>query len=193
MSGQFPTSVGVRSVSIVSQRANFRSETMSLRTQVRHVGGQRWKLRVVFPPMARSDFGAVFAFIEQQKGGSESFTFLLPVFGDKSGDVGGSPLTSASGAVGDTSISVDGYTGTFKAGNFFKFANHDKVYTVSEDLAASSGTLNFQPELSFAVSDNEALTVTQVPFTVRLLSDLQEYDIGVDSLVSYEVDLIEVV
>lgn len=192
MSGTFPTSVGFRSVVINSERSNFRSQSMSGRTTVRNVGGQRWAINVTLPAMKRATFAPVAAFIEQQKSGSESFQIKIPVYGDQSGNASGSILTSTTGSAGDTSIAIDGISGTLKAGDFFKFANHNKVYMITSDLTGA-GTLNFQPELAASVANNEALTYTEVPFTVRLASDVQTYDVGVDSLASYEFDLVEVI
>ena len=74
----------------------------------------------------------------------------------------------------------------------FKFANHNKVYMATADLAGA-GTLSFQPALVASVSDNEILTHDDVPFTVRLNNDVQEYGISTDLTYSYEVDFIEAI
>jgi len=101
-------------------------------------------------------------------------------------------LSSAAGSIGDTSIAVDGITGTLNVGDVFKFANHNKVYWATADRAGS-GTLSFQPALVSAVLDNEVITYDNVPFTVRLANDVQEFSIATDLHSSYEVDFIEAI
>jgi hypothetical protein len=123
---------------------------------------------------------------------AETFTIVLPEVSSSSGSVSGTISAAASGSIGDTSIAVDGFTGTIKAGDVFKFANHVKVYMATADLTGS-GTLAFQPALVAAVSDNEAITHDDVPFTVRLNNDVQEYGIATDLSYSYEVDFIEAI
>jgi hypothetical protein len=63
---------------------------------------------------------------------------------------------------------------------------------VVSDLTGA-GDLQIQPALRVAVSDNTVVTYDNVPFTVRLNNDVQEYTLGLASLVDYEVDFIEAV
>jgi len=93
-------------------------------------------------------------------------------------------------AVGTTTVVSDGLTGTLKAGDFIKFAGHDKVYS----LTADSGTsLVIEPPLLSAVADNEGITYNSVPFTVAFTSDVQQMQVAVNGFVSYSVDLVEVI
>lgn len=192
MSGTFPTSPAFRAVTLKSERTNFRSESVSGRTTVRNIGGQKWRFTAKFAPLTRAQFGPIAAFVMQQKGGSESFTVQIPEYSDQSGDATGTILANGGAAIGATSAAIDGITGTLKAGDFIKWANHNKVYMITADLTGA-GTLSFQPELASSVADNEALTYTAVPFTVRLDNDVQEYGISTDLLVGYEIDMVEVI
>ena len=88
--------------------------------------------------------------------------------------------------------SVDGLTGTLKAGDMIKFDNHSKVYMVVSDLTGA-GDLQIQPALRVAVPNDTPVTYDNVPFTVRLNNDIQEYALGSASLLDYEVDFIEAV
>jgi hypothetical protein len=80
-------------------------------------------------------------------------------------------------SAGDTSVTVDGMTGTLKAGDFIKFNGHSKVYMVVADATASAGsaTLTIEPPLRENLSDNEVITYDGVEFTVRLTNDVQEF------------------
>ena len=192
MSGTYPTSPVFTSANFRSEFFNLSSQTISGRTQVRNIGGQRFTFTAAYPPMTRAEFSPVMGFIMAQRGMAETFTIVLPDVSSSSGSVSGTISAAAAGGIGDTSIAVDGFTGTLKAGDVFKFANHAKVYMATADLTGS-GTLAFQPALVAAVSDNEVITHNNVPFTVRLNNDVQEYGIATDLSYSYEVDFIEAI
>lgn len=67
-------------------------------------------------------------------------------------------LNDASSAVGDTSIAVDGGSGTILAGDIITFAGTTDKYVVN--TALSSGTLAIgSPGLRAAETDNDAITV----------------------------------
>ena len=94
-------------------------------------------------------------------------------------------------SAGDATITVDGFSGVIKAGDFVKFGSHDKVYMVTSDQSGA-GTLNIQPPLVTAVANDEAVTYNNVPFTVRLENDIQEWSLSGFDRYNFEIDLIEV-
>ncbi len=156
-------------------------------------------MTVSFPPMTRASFAPIFAFITAQRGRKESFTYTPPLIDDALGTETGSVLVNGEHAVGDTTIAMDAFAGDgagrFKAGDFIKFASHDKVYMVVSDVTSSSNaaTVTIEPPLTTALADNEAVTYDSVPFTVALKNDVQEFQIGQDALYRYELDFIEVI
>tara|TARA_R110000803_G_scaffold55983_1_gene113087 strand:+ start:174 stop:746 length:573 start_codon:yes stop_codon:yes gene_type:complete len=187
----FPTSPVASSITITSITPTFTSVTQSLKRQVRSRGGQRWLISAGYPPMNRADFAPIWAFAQAQKGQFNSFTYIPPVYGNTSGTASGTLLVNNSGgyAVGISTIVSDGLTGTLKAGDFLKFAGHDKVYT----LTADSGTsLVIEPPLLNAVADDEVITYNSVPFTVAFTKDTQSMGVSVGGWVSYGIDLVEV-
>jgi len=192
MSGTYPTTPIFQSIGFKSQHYNLSSESISGRTQVRNIGGQRFEFSASYSTLSRSDFAPVLAFVMAQRGMAETFTIVLPEISSKTGNATGSVLTSASEAIGQTTISVDGLTGTLKAGDMIKFDNHSKVYMVVSDLTGA-GDLQIQPALRVAVPNDTPVTYDNVPFTVRLNNDIQEYALGSASLLDYEVDFIEAV
>jgi len=192
MSGTYPTSPVFTSANFRSEFFNLSSQTISGRTQVRNIGGQRFTFSAAYPPMTRAEFSPVMGFLMAQRGMAETFTIVLPEVSSSSGSATGTIRASAAGSIGDTSIAVDGFTGTLKAGDVFKFANHTKVYMATTDRNGA-GTLSFQPALVSAVADNQVITINNVPFTVRLNNDVQEYGIATDLSYSYEVDFIEAI
>ena len=191
MSGQLPTSPVARSAKINSQQSTIVSVTASGRKQARQIDGQRFAITLQYPPMTRSEFSPIKAFIMKQRSQLESFTVIPPTESNAQGTASGTPTGTAS--AGDTSITLGGTgTGTLLAGDYIKFANHDKVYMVVVDQSdISTGTLTIEPPLRTAVSGTD-ITYDSVPFTVSLINDVQEYNIGTTNLYAYELDVVEV-
>jgi len=192
MSGTFPSSPVASSIKITGVSPTLVSVTHSLKRQARSRGGQRWAIEANYPPMSRSDFAPVWAFAHSQQGQYETFTYTPPVYGNSSGTASGTLLVNnvAGYAAGTSTIASDGLTGTLKAGDFIKFAGHDKVYMLTAD---GSTSLAIEPPLTAAVVNNEAVTYNAVPFTVAFTADAQEMSVGTDGFVSYQIKLAEIV
>ena len=199
MSGAFPTSPISNGINIKSNQTTIVSTAINGRRQARQLQNQRWSMTVSFPPMTRASFSPIFAFITAQRGRKESFTYTPPIIDDALGTETGSVLVNGVHAVGDTTIAMDAFgadgAGRFKAGDFIKFASHDKVYMVVSDVTSSSNaaTVTIEPPLTTALANDSAVTYDSVPFTVALKNDIQEFVIGQDALYRYELDFIEVI
>ena len=85
----------------------------------------------------------------------------------------------------------------FKAGDYVKFANHDKVYVVTSDVTSANSTgeatIPIEPALVTSPADQSLLTLTAVPFTVALTGRVQEFETGTTGLYEYELDMEEVI
>jgi len=199
MSGAFPSSIVPKSVKITTMQTTLVSTSISGRRQARQLQNQKWKLRATFPPLTRTQFNEVFAFVVKQRGQKENFTFTPPIFDDALGTETGSVLVNGIHAVGDTTIAMNGFAGDgagrFKAGDFIKFASHDKIYMVVTDVTSSSNaaTVTIEPPLTTALGDDNAVTYDAVPFTVALTNDIQEIQLQNTGLFQYEIDMIEVI
>lgn len=200
MSGALPN-VGFEAINIQSEQTTLLSRTVSGKTFRRQIDGQRWTFTCSYPNIKRSDFAAVQAFIVKQRGSKEDFTITFPSYLNAQGNETGTVLVNGVHAVGDTTIAMDAFAadgaGRFKAGDFIKFS-HSKVYMVVEDVTSSSNaaTVTIEPPLTTALSDNEAVTYDNVPFTVFLKNDIQEFPsnaIAADGsiLFTYEIDVEE--
>jgi hypothetical protein len=193
MAGTYPTSPEFASVGFASEQKTITSTTDSGKIFSVQVDGQRFKFSASYPPMNRSEFAPVYAFIMKQRSQKETFQIALPDLKNAKGDVSGVVETNGTASAGDTSVTVDGMTGTLKAGDFIKFNGHSKVYMVVADATASAGsaTLTIEPPLRENLSDNEVITYDGVEFTVRLTNDVQEFNTGDLDLYRFEVDFIE--
>ena len=124
------------------------------------------------------------AFIMKQRSGKENFTIIPPEIEDARGNETGTVLVNGSHAVGDTTIAMDAHHNdnphAFKAGDFIKFASHTKVYMVVADVQASSNasTVTIEPPLIATVADDSVVTYDNVPFTVYLTNDIQEFGVS---------------
>jgi len=199
MSGAFPSSPEPNSIDISTTQTTFVSDAMNGRRQTRQIQDQRWQITASFPPMQRAKFNEVFAFVVSQRGVKGTFTFTPPIIDDALGTETGSVLVNGTHAVGDTTIAMDGFAGDgagrFKAGDFIKFASHDKVYMVVTDVTSSSNasTVTIEPPLTNALVNDSAVTYDSVPFTVALVNDVQTIALGGDGFYRFEVDMIEVI
>jgi hypothetical protein len=192
MSGTYPTTPIFNTIGFRSVNYNLSSQSVSGRTQVRNIGGQRFEFSAQYTRMTRSEFAPILVFTMAQRGSAETFTIVLPQISSKSGDASGTILVNGAADIGATTVGVDGVTGTLKAGDMVKFANHSKVYMLTADRAGN-GNISIQPALRVAVPNDNAVTFDSVPFTVRLNNDVQEFNLGSASLVDYEIDMIEAV
>ena len=193
MSGTYPTSPEFASVGFASEQKTITSTTDSGKMFSVQVDGQRFRFSASYPPMTRATFAPVIAFVMKQRSQKETFQIALPDLKDAKGDVSGTVLVNGLHSAGDTTIDVDGMTGTLKAGDFVNFNGHSKVYMVVSDATASSGsaTLTIEPPLRENVADNSAVTYDGVEFTVRLTNDVQQFNTGDLDLYRFEVDFIE--
>ena len=194
MSGTYPTSPEFRSLNFASEQKTKTSTTDSGKMFSTQVDGQKFKFSATYPPMSRSDFAPVLAFIMKQRSQKETFQIALPDLKNAKGDVSGSVLVKNAHTAGDTTITVDAMTGTLKAGDLVKFAGDTKVYMVVSDVTAdgsNEATLTIEPPLRSAISDNASVTYDGVEFTVRLTNDLQQFSTNDLDTFRFEVDFIE--
>ena len=192
MAGTYPTTPEFKSMNFSSEQKTITSTTDSGKMFSVQIDGQRFKFSASYPPMSRSDFAPVLAFIMKQRSQKETFQIALPDLKNAKGDVSGTVFVNGSHSAGDTTIDIDGMTGTLKAGDLVKFS-HDKVYMVVADATASAGatTITIEPPLREALADDSSVTYDNVQFTVRLTNDVQEFNVGMDNYYRYEIDFIE--
>ena len=200
MSGSLPNT-RFNAINFKSNQKTLLTETDSGKTFRRQIQGQRFSFTVAYPPMTRSEFAPIMAFIMKQRARKENFTVTMPSYLDAQGNETGTLLVNGSHSASDTTIALDGFAGDgagrLKAGDLIKFA-HDKVYMVVEDVTSSSNsaTVTIEPPLRESLADDTSVTYDSIPFNVHLTSDLQEFssnqvDKDGNLLFTYEFDVIE--
>ena len=186
MSGAFPISnAKFGTLGIKSIQNTLISKSDSGKRLVRQIDGQRFAFSVQIVTATRSDvYGELMAFIMKQRSRKETFTIIPPEIEDARGNETGTVLVNGVHAVGDTTIAMDGHHNdnphAFKAGDFIKFASHSKVYMIVADVQASSNasTVTIEPPLIATVADDSVVTYDNVPFTVYLTNDIQEFGVS---------------
>ena len=202
MSGALPNT-DFTAYNIKSNQKTLISETDSGKTFRRQVQGQRWGFTISYPPMTRSDFAPIMAFIIKQRSRKETFTITFPSYLNAQGNESGTLLVNGAHSVADTTIAIDGFAsdgaGRLKAGDFIKFA-HSKVYMVVSDVTSSSNaaTVTIEPPITTALSNDSSVTYDSIPFSVHLTNDVQEFntnqsDKDGNPLYKYEFDVIEAI
>jgi hypothetical protein len=173
MSGALPNT-NFNAINLKSNQKTLFTETDSGKTFRRQIQGQRFSFTVSYPPMKRTEFAPIMAFIMKQRARKENFTITLPSYFNALGSETGTLLVNGAHSAADTTIAIDGFAsdgaGRLKAGDLIKFA-HDKVY-------------------------NSSVSYDSIQFTVHLTSDVQEFQTGQNDsdgnlLFKYEFDVIE--
>ena len=200
MSGAFPISSSkFETLGIQSIQPTLISKSISGKKLSRTIDAQRWGFTIsIITSTRETAYGELMAFIVKQRSAKENFTIIPPELEDARGNISGTVLVNGAHAVGDTTIDVDAMTGTLKAGDMIKFA-HDKIYMVVADVTAdgsNEATITIEPPLTTALTNNSSVTYDNIPFTVHLVNDVQEFGVvGTDkdgnSLYKYEFDVEE--
>ena len=204
MSGAFPiSSAAFETMGILSKQDTIISKSLSGKKLSRSIDNQRFAFTASIIIGKRSDiYGELMAFIIKQRSGKENFTIIPPEVEDARGVETGTLAVNGSHTAGDTTIAIDGFAedtaNRLRTGDFIKFNGHTKVYMVVADVTSSSGaaTVTIEPPLVSSLSDDEAVTYDNVPFTVHLTNDIQEFGaIGADKdgnlLYKFEFDVEE--
>lgn len=200
MSGSFPSTSFTTTNFRINSPVQF-SETFNGKIRRVGLGISYYSFTIKFPPLTRAEAGPILGFLGQQYGMMENFTVLLPnesyPIANYSYTSPYVPTVAATIAKGAKSVTLKGCfpnATVLKAGDYFKFNTHTKVYMCATDCVANgsgNATLYFSGSALQEVGVNVTLTVKAVPFTVMLTGQVQEYETGLGRMVSIEVDVRE--
>ena len=206
MSGAFPiSSASFETMGIKSIQNTIISKSLSGKKLSRQIDNQRFGFTASIIVGKRSDiYGELMAFIVKQRSSKENFTIIPPEVEDARGNETVTLAVNGSHTAGDTTITMDGFAsdsaGRLKAGDFIKFNGHTKVYMVVADVTSSSNsaTVTIEPPLVSALADDETVSYDNIPFTVHLTNDIQEFGVvGADNsgnlLYKFEIDVEEAI
>jgi len=202
MSGTYPASPEFTSVDFKINTPTQTSETVNGRKRRAGFGVSFYTIAAKYASLAPSQASAVTSFIAKQYGQVESFQVVLPrISYNKAADyaqaVGNAKVkTAAAKGVYQVVLKALGANKTvIKAGDFFKFNGHSKVYMCTDDVVSSAGgeaTIFFSGKLVVNVAVDEVLTIDAVPFTVILDQDADEFTVANGGMTNIEVSFREV-
>lgn len=202
MAGTFDTSI-VRSEELESAWLTYRQRSLSQQSYAVRQVGHRFGITIGTRPMERADWQKLLAFHSQQRGQYNTFSYTSVALAAPLGSLAGSTyavtVSGTSHAAGGTTVAFTGLPSTqvvLKAGDLLKFANHSKVYAVESSSVTSStagiATATIYPELVSSLSNAEALTYQNVPFTMSFKDDAPKWPVGVDGFLEVQLELQEV-
>ena len=202
-----------RGVNIKSVAPTITTTAISGVRQSKQIAGQYWEIDIDFSSLSRGEFANVMGFLSKQRNGLFTFSVTIPDLSEPAGDIhkvldaGGSSAMDVTSnvATGGSSVAFDtGFTSTdftnagadlnvgFRAGDFVKFSNHNKVYQITDDVVwngTGGGTMNIFPNLIEAVTTSDTIVYDNVPWLVFSKNDTQEYtySIGGDNQISIQL------
>ena len=200
MSGAFPTSKKPSVFNFSSNRPNSTAYTLSGKRSVKQFAAQYFSFSVQMPPMNQADFMEFYSFLVKQKGSFDTFTFQYPLENQGVDKAQTDIAVNGSASAGATQVPMDGFSTStndvLKAGDLIKFANHNKIYMITDDENANSSgevaAVDIEPPLQAAVVNNEAVTVNQPSFTVALEQDDVLYSTDAAGFFTLSFDVREV-
>ena len=197
MSGTFPTDPKFNAVNFKINTPVIKTSTNSGLTRRVAQGHSFYTFSVKYNNISKYDAGPIIGFVAQQYGSLEAFQIVLPeVSYSKLGEGSQTTTTvttSATVLAGVDQVAVTGVaSGKFllRAGDFFKFANHSKVYMCTVSWTTGQ-PLYFSGSLVKDVPSGTQITYTAVPFTVILDNEVQQYDVGLGGFIQLTLDMRE--
>lgn len=202
MSGTYPYSPEFSSVDFKINTPTQTTETVNGRKRRASFGTSFYTFEGNYATLTPSQAAPITAFIAEQYGQVESFQIVLPKISyNKAADYAqavGNIKVKTAATRGSFSVALKGLGANkeiIKAGDFFKFNGHSKVYmctnTVNSD-GSGEATIFFSAKLVADVAVDEVLTINAVPFTVILDQDLDEWSVGIGGMTSLSVSFREV-
>jgi hypothetical protein len=200
MSGTWPTSPNFNAVNFKVNTPTLRTQTISGKTLRVGMGHSFYTFTAKYNNLTRYDAGPIQGFIAQQYGPLESFQIYLPElsYSKQLNQTTGAVQTSSIAYQGADHVSVSGVTsgkGLLRAGDFFTFGNHRKVYQCA--VTWSTGQpLYFSGSLVKDVPSGTGITYgsynSPIAWTVIMDGDVQQWDTGIGGITNISVDFREV-
>lgn len=196
---EFPVTTGFTAVDFKVINPNIVSETNSGKIRRVGQGTSYYSWTAKFPSMTPRDFGPIAGFVAQGFGQLYSFTIILPEISySKTINQSVAPTTVGTIPAGAVNVAVTGCSissEVLRAGDFFKFNNHSKVYQATVNCNSNSSgnaTLYFAGTTVSNVPAGTGLTITSVPFTAILAESEQDYTIEIGGIASMTLEMREV-
>ena len=192
----YPQSPSFTAVNFKINTPTITTNTISGKTRRVGMGHSYYTFTVNYEALSRYEYGPIAGYISQLYGPMESFEIILPELSkSKVSNQTSSTVTVTSEAikgVDDVAITApaDGKN-LLRAGDFFKFSNHSKVYMCAVTWTPGQ-RLYFSGSLVKDVPVGTSIIYNNVPFTCILDNNVQEFDVGIGGITKIQLDMKEV-
>lgn len=199
--GQFPTTPSFQAVNFKINTPTITSETNSGKIRRVGYGHSYYSIEAKYPSLTASQLGEVTGFVATAMGSLFSFEIVIPELSTSkaSNTSANNVATTGTVAVGQRWVNLTGVgvnnTTILKAGDFFRFNTHSKVYMVTQDVTTSgSGTANvqFSGAAVSSVTSGTRIWTNGVPFTMILDSPEQQFESSYGGISSLSLSMREV-
>ena len=197
---QFPNTPQFQAVNFKVTTPTITSETNSGKMRRVSQGVSYYTWEAAYSPLTPRDAGPIIGFVRYAQGPMYSFEIILPEISfTKCYSQPSTCRTTANIGIGTTNVTITtnnvGVGEILRAGDYFKFNNHSKVYQAVINCNSDSNgnaTLYFASPTVSNVTSNTAMTITNVPFTAILSQQDQSIDIGIGGMTTLKLNMREV-
>jgi len=191
----YPLSPTFNAVNFKINTPTMVTNTISGKSRRVGMGHSYYTFTVSYSSLTRYDYGPIAGYISQLYGPMETFEIILPElsYSKVGNQTTAAVTTSAAVLAGVDDVAITGVpTGQnlLRAGDFFKFSNHSKVYMCAVTWTAGN-PLYFSGSLVKDVPSGTSIVYNAVPFTCILDNNVQEFNVGVGGITQLQLDLKE--
>lgn len=199
--GQFPTTPSFQAVNFKINTPTITTETNAGKIRRVGFGHSYYTMEAKYPSLTASQLGEVTGFIATAMGPLFSFEIVIPELSySKAPNVAyaNSRAISSTVSVGQRYCNFTGLaenTVMLKAGDFFRFDNHSKVYMVTQDCTVGMGgaaNLQFSGSAVSSVPSGTKIWSNGVPFTMILESPEQQFESSYGGISTLSLSMREV-
>lgn len=174
--------------------AGFTESPFTYAQQVSEFQGTKWTTTVTLPAMSKTDAGAWTAFFTQLHGRRGTFLIGDPDKKTIQGTATGIMSVNGDHAIGAYSIVVDGLnvsqSQAFKKGDYVQFGSGatSKLHMIVDDIetdGSGNATLQIEPSLKTALSDDDVVTYSDTKMVARMDSNDLGWQSNVNSLYQF--------
>ena len=186
---QYPTSPTYNVENFETITPAITSDTNTGRIRRAAFGHSYYQFEVNYPTLTYSEAQSVRGYVAQLAGQLSSFEIVLPRLSQSRANNASVTITvSANANAGARTCTITGAGNTvnvLKAGDYFRFSNHTKVYQCVSDVTSNSGgaaNINFGGGLVTSVTTDATVIRSNVAFTVILNEDISTVSFGAGGL-----------
>jgi hypothetical protein len=201
--GQFPQTPSFQAINFRINTPTITSETTSGKIRRVGQGHSFYTFEVKYPSLTASQLGEVTGFVATAMGPMFSFEIVLPELSNSKAAAAATAnnVCTVSQTVnpGDRYVVLSNCptdTMILRAGDFFRFNTHSKVYMATQDIisgGAGTANLSFSGHAVTSVPAGTKLWLTNgVPFTVILDSPEQTFDVSYGGISTLSLSMREV-